>query len=282
MSDWRASPGNAMACAATWPCWSCPTCSNARGASGLTSPGAQETHLSMWCTVPEEPIDQRLEQFYNRLLTVLHQLVVRDGQWQLLECVPAWEGNWTWDCFLAFAWQGTDGDRLLVTVHYGAPYPQLIDIGGETTHGIPHVSKRCRDAPGAGGLLARARRAALPAAASIASVRRCAGACAPTRHHYPAARLAAPLGPLGAGRTGAGRERGRPLPAGRGSACPLSGGAAAVNRGRAGGAPARHSQGQPGSTGSGCRKQTSRPKVQWSTAHCRMYSSVMRASDRSE
>ena len=21
-------------------------------------------------------------------------------------CVPAWDGNWTWDCFLAFAWQG--------------------------------------------------------------------------------------------------------------------------------------------------------------------------------
>ena len=52
---------------------------------------------------PEEPIDQRLEQFYDRLLTVLRQPVVRDGQWQWLACVPAWEGNWTWDCFLAFA-----------------------------------------------------------------------------------------------------------------------------------------------------------------------------------
>jgi hypothetical protein len=67
---------------------------------------------------PEDPIDQRLEQFYDRLLAVLRHPVVRDGQWQLLECVPAWEGNWTWDCFLAFAWQGQDGDRLLVTVNY--------------------------------------------------------------------------------------------------------------------------------------------------------------------
>jgi glycosidase len=40
------------------------------------------------------------------------------GQWRLLDCKPAWEGNWTWDCFLAFAWQGTDGDRLLVAVNY--------------------------------------------------------------------------------------------------------------------------------------------------------------------
>ena len=46
------------------------------------------------------------ERFYDRLLAVLRQPVVRDGHWQLLECMPAWEGNWTWDCFLAFAWQG--------------------------------------------------------------------------------------------------------------------------------------------------------------------------------
>ena len=49
---------------------------------------------------------------------MLRHPVVRDGQWQLLECVPAWDGNWTSDCFLAFAWQGPDGERLLVTVNY--------------------------------------------------------------------------------------------------------------------------------------------------------------------
>ena len=48
-------------------------------------------------------------------------------------------------------------------MYESAAYPQLREIGGrETTHGARHVSKRCRDAPGAGGLLARARRAALP------------------------------------------------------------------------------------------------------------------------
>jgi hypothetical protein len=36
----------------------------------------------------------------------------------LLDCTPAWEGNWTWDCFLAFAWQGVGDERLLVTVNY--------------------------------------------------------------------------------------------------------------------------------------------------------------------
>ena len=67
---------------------------------------------------PAEPVDQQLEQFYDRLLRVLRHPVIRNGQWQLLECVPAWEGNWTWDCFLAFAWQGGVGERLLVAVNY--------------------------------------------------------------------------------------------------------------------------------------------------------------------
>jgi hypothetical protein len=36
----------------------------------------------------------------------------------VLACTPAWEGNWTWDCFLAFAWQGANEERLLVAVNY--------------------------------------------------------------------------------------------------------------------------------------------------------------------
>ncbi|HUK39536.1 MAG TPA: alpha-amylase family glycosyl hydrolase, partial [Candidatus Acidoferrales bacterium] len=66
---------------------------------------------------PEEPVDERLKQFYDGLLAVLRNTVVRDGDWQLLECVPAWEGNWTQDCFVAYAWQSRE-DRLLVVVNY--------------------------------------------------------------------------------------------------------------------------------------------------------------------
>jgi hypothetical protein len=67
---------------------------------------------------PLETIDGALQQFYDHLLAVLRQPAVRDGQWRRLDCVPAWDGNWTVDCFLAFAWQGPGGDRLLVTVNY--------------------------------------------------------------------------------------------------------------------------------------------------------------------
>jgi hypothetical protein len=67
---------------------------------------------------PEEPVSLKLKQFYDRLLAVLRRPAVRNGDWHLLECVPAWEGNWTWDCFLAFLWQGAGDEQLLVTVNY--------------------------------------------------------------------------------------------------------------------------------------------------------------------
>jgi hypothetical protein len=43
--------------------------------------------------------------------------VTRRGRWQSFECLPAWNGNWTWDCFPAFAWGGAGGGRLLVAVN---------------------------------------------------------------------------------------------------------------------------------------------------------------------
>jgi hypothetical protein len=67
---------------------------------------------------PLEPVDETLRQFYDGLLAVLRQPTVRDGQWQLLECRPAWDGNWTWDGFLVFSWEGPGAERLLVTVNY--------------------------------------------------------------------------------------------------------------------------------------------------------------------
>jgi hypothetical protein len=70
---------------------------------------------------PEEPIDCQLVYFYDRLLSVLRESEVREGQWQLLECLPAWDGNWTADSFVAFAWQGDGDERLIVTANY-APH----------------------------------------------------------------------------------------------------------------------------------------------------------------
>jgi hypothetical protein len=73
---------------------------------------------------PDEPINSAVARFYDRLLGVLRRAAVRQGEWQLLECVPAWEGNWTWDCFLAFAWHVAGEERLLVAVNYAANQSQ--------------------------------------------------------------------------------------------------------------------------------------------------------------
>jgi hypothetical protein len=67
---------------------------------------------------PLEPTDEGVQRFYERLLAVLRGTAVRDGEWRLLECIPAWDGNWTWDGFLAWSWQGADGQRVLVAVNY--------------------------------------------------------------------------------------------------------------------------------------------------------------------
>ena len=67
---------------------------------------------------PQETQNETLHQFYDRLLSALRRPAVRDGRWQLLDCVAAWDGNWTWDGFIAFGWLGTNGERMLVTVNY--------------------------------------------------------------------------------------------------------------------------------------------------------------------
>lgn len=73
---------------------------------------------------PEEPVNEDLRQFYDQLLGALKQEALRNGDWRLAECFQAWDGNWSWQSFICFAWTGiNDGDdeRLLAVVNY-APY----------------------------------------------------------------------------------------------------------------------------------------------------------------
>jgi len=87
---------------------------------------------------PEEGTDDRLHQFYERLLALLRQPAVRDGQWQLLECMPAWEGNGTSDGFMAWSWQARDGQRRLIAVNFSGQQSQCYvrlpfqDLAGRT------------------------------------------------------------------------------------------------------------------------------------------------------
>jgi glycosidase len=83
---------------------------------------------------PDEAPDPDLDRFYQKLLAALRRPAARDGTWRLLDTSPAWNGNWTSDNFLAFAWQGSGPERLLVVVNYSAnqsqcyvqlPFPDL-------------------------------------------------------------------------------------------------------------------------------------------------------------
>ena len=73
---------------------------------------------------PIELDDTVLRLFYEKLLAVLRQPVFRDGAWMLLECVPAWNGNWTSECFIACCWQHGENERRLVAVNYAANQSQ--------------------------------------------------------------------------------------------------------------------------------------------------------------
>jgi glycosidase len=87
---------------------------------------------------PFEPTDTALHQFYDRLLAVLRHPAVRGGEWRLLECLPAWEGNWTWDCVIACLWSGAEGASRLVAVNYAGNQSQcylrlpLSKVGGRS------------------------------------------------------------------------------------------------------------------------------------------------------
>ncbi len=87
---------------------------------------------------PQEPVNEALEKFYNGLLSILKKPLFREGRWHLLECVQAWEGNHTWDSFLAFDWKGAGGERALVAVNYSPHEGQCFvnlpyaDLAGKT------------------------------------------------------------------------------------------------------------------------------------------------------
>jgi Alpha amylase, catalytic domain len=73
---------------------------------------------------PVEAIDPLLASFYDRLLKVLSRLEVREGVWQLIDCVPGWSGNDTHPNFICFAWTNAQHEYLVITVNYSSQVSQ--------------------------------------------------------------------------------------------------------------------------------------------------------------
>lgn len=70
---------------------------------------------------PVEPINRELENFYLTLLRQINKPVMKKGSWLWLEGRPAWQGNESWNSFIAHLWTH-ESELLLVIVNY-APHP---------------------------------------------------------------------------------------------------------------------------------------------------------------
>ena len=71
------------------------------------------------CRGPVERVDRNISDFYARLRSVLSKTrVLSDGAWSMIEPQPAWHGNWSSDGFIASAWSGADGGRVIAVVNY--------------------------------------------------------------------------------------------------------------------------------------------------------------------
>jgi glycosidase len=104
--------------------------------------------------VPKEAPDKEIKAFYGQLLAVLRKPVMKSGVWQSLDPRPAWDGNGTWDSFVAHSWQGAGGERMLVAVNYSPlpaqcylnlPFPE---IEGRPVRLLDLLSPVCYDRDG--------------------------------------------------------------------------------------------------------------------------------------
>jgi len=70
---------------------------------------------------PEESVDGKIAEIYDRILAILRTPLLGHGGWQLLECRAAWDGNPTHEAMIAFQWNAPGERSLLVVVNY-APH----------------------------------------------------------------------------------------------------------------------------------------------------------------
>ena len=87
------------------------------------------------CHRPDEVVNPKLREFYTRLFECIQLSVISHGDWQLIEPIPAWDANWTWDNFVAFSWQEQGEQQLLVAVNY-SPHQSQCHLR------LPHLKLR--------------------------------------------------------------------------------------------------------------------------------------------
>jgi len=102
---------------------------------------------------PVEPQDPEIQNFYDRLLSCLRHPAAQ-GSWQLLDPGPAWDGNWTWDCFIAFALRTANGSTLVTVVNFAPNQSQCYvrlpfdDLRGRTVRLKDQLGGNTYERPG--------------------------------------------------------------------------------------------------------------------------------------
>jgi glycosidase len=103
-----------------------------RAAAAITflSPGLRFFHQGQFegaevripahlCRGPNEPINQEISAFYNRLLRALREAdTLRNGDWSRIDPSPAWPGNDSSNGFVACAWAGKEERSYVVVANY--------------------------------------------------------------------------------------------------------------------------------------------------------------------
>jgi glycosidase len=76
---------------------------------------------------PEEPADEDLRAFYNKLLTAIDSPVFRGGEWRLCERT-GWPDNSSYQNMVAWSWKRDAQRYLIVTNLSGAPAQAMIHV----------------------------------------------------------------------------------------------------------------------------------------------------------
>lgn len=84
---------------------------------------------------PAESFDEKLFEFYMRLLTETRHPIYQNGKWRLFNPFPAWHGNHTYDNLAAFGWNQDQSDYRLVVVNLSNSQSQAL-INLSPWHGI--------------------------------------------------------------------------------------------------------------------------------------------------
>ena len=103
-----------------------------------------------FCRAPVEAINQKCAHFYATLLRILKETsAFRNGVWSQIDAHAAWLDNWTFECFVAYAWASDSGSRHVVVVNYAGnrgqcrlklPFPEL---RGTAVHLVDALATEC-------------------------------------------------------------------------------------------------------------------------------------------